>query len=260
MDYKNLIYSVEDAIALVTLNRPEVRNALNDELLEELLLVFHTVERDDGVRVVIITGNEKAFSGGADIRKFKAIDSPIEAYSFLTRIQKVINRLEDIPKPTIAAIAGTALGGGTEISLACDLRIAAENALFGLPEINLGIVPGCGGTQRLPRAVGRATAGELLFTGRPVGAEEALAIGLVNKVVPVVELMKEAYGMARVISSKPPLAVRMIKACLKDGLQMGLPQALEYEGRCAEFLLATEDHREGVRAFLEKRKPDFKGK
>ena len=260
MKYNALKYSEDNAIALITLNRPEVRNALNDELLNELEDIIRLIERNDDVRVVIIAGCDDFFCAGADIRKLKEWRSPLDAHSFLVKIQRVINKLETIPQPTIAAVSGIALGGGTEISLACNLRIAAENALFGQTEINIGIIPGAGGTQRLPRTVGLAIAAELLFTGRTVKADEALRIGLVNEVVPVDELMNKATAIARQIADKPLWAVRMTKVCLRDGLQMNLSQALEYEGRCFEFLVSTDDHREGVDAFLEKRKPRFTGK
>jgi len=260
VQHDTLIYSENDGIALITLNRPEVRNALNDQLLDELEDILGTIERNDEVRVVVVTGHNDFFCSGADIRKLKAWNSVMDAHLFLVKVQRVINKLETIPQPCIAAVSGTALGGGTEISLACDLRIAAGNAIFGQTEINLGIIPGAGGTQRLPRTVGLTAAKDMLFTGRRVSAEEALRMGLVSKVVPVDELLKEAMAIARRIAEKPPLAVRMTKMCLRDGLQMNLSQALAYEGRCFEFLVSTEDYREGVKAFLEKRKPCFTGK
>jgi enoyl-CoA hydratase len=260
MQHETLIYSENDGIALITFNRPEARNALNDHSLDELEDILGKVERNDEVRVVVVTGQSDFFCAGADIRKLDEWNSVLDAHLFLVKVQRVINMLETIPQPCIAAVSGAALGGGTEISLACDFCIAAENAIFGQTEINLGIIPGAGGTQRLPRKVGLTAAKDMLFTGRWVKADEALRIGLASKVVPGDELLREAMTLARRIAEKPPLAVRITKMCLRDGLQMNLTQALAYEGRCFEFLVSTEDHREGVKAFLEKRKPCFKGK
>lgn len=260
MQYSTLICSVDQAVALVTLNRLEARNALNEQLLDELEDVLELIARTDEVRVVIVTGHRDVFCAGADIRMLNGWGSVLEARSFHAKLERVINRFETIPQPVIAAVSGIALGGGTEISLACDLRIAADNAVFGQPEINLGFIPGAGGTQRLPRTIGLTLARELLFTGRHVNATEAFQIKLVNKVVPSAELMSEAMALARQIAEKPPLAVRMTKVCLRDGLEMNLCQALAYEGRCCDFLVATEDYREGMAAFLEKRTPCFTGK
>lgn len=260
MKYDTLIYSEDRHIASVRFNRPEVRNALNDQLLDEFEEILIQIEGKTDIKVVILEGHINFFCAGADIRMLKSWRSVLDAHSFLERIQQVVNKLETIPQPVIAAVSGMALGGGTEISLACNIRIASENAVFGQTEINLGIIPGAGGTQRLPRTVGLTIANELLFTGRRVRAAEALQIGLVNRVVPVGELNGEAFELALEMAKKPIWAVRMTKACLRDGLQMNLSQALSFEGRCFEFLISTEDYQEGVSAFLEKRKPCFKGK
>jgi len=260
MGYNTLIYSEDNGIAFVTLNCPKTRNALSHELLDELESAMALIERTEQVRVVVLSGHDDFFCAGADIRIMKEVGSILDSHSYRMKIQTVINHIETIPQPVIAAISGTALGGGTEICLACDLRIASENAVFGQTEINLGIIPGAGGTQRLPRTVGLTVARELLFTGRRVSAAEALQIRLVNKVVPISELMNEAIALARQIAEKPPWAVRMTKICLRDGMQMNLSQALAYEGKCSEFLISTDDHREAVTAFLEKRKPCFTGK
>lgn len=256
----SIVHKEETGVATLTLNRPEVKNAINDELLDALEAALLAIDASDQVRSVIITGGEKAFCAGADIRRLRDLDGPLEAHRFCTRIQKAIDLLETIHQPTIAAISGVAVGGGCEIALACDLRIAAESALLGQPEINLGIVPGAGGTQRLPRLIGLTAAKELLFTGRTVSADEALGLGLVNRVVPDEDLMREARRLAETIASKPPVAVTMTKLCLRHGLQMPLAEALSYEARCFEFLFSTDDHREGVAAFLEKRPASFKGK
>jgi len=260
MPYNTIIYAEDEGIAIITLNRPKVMNALNNEILDELESVLKIIERDEKLRVVIVTGHEKFFSAGADIGEIKKFTSPLEAHYFLTKVQRVINFLEEIPKPVIAAIAGLALGGGCEMSLACDLRIAAENAIFGQPEINIGVMPGAGGTQRLPRIIGLTKAKELLYTGDTLRANDALQIGLLNKVVPIKDLMGEARKMALKIIEKPPIAIKLTKMALTDGLKMNLSQALAYEGRCFEFLFSTEDHVEGMNAFIEKRKPQFKGK
>lgn len=260
MPFNTIIYAEDEGIAIITLNRPKVMNALNNEILDELESVLKNIERDDKVRVIIITGHEKFFSAGADLAEIRKYTTPLEAHYFLTKVQRVTNFLEIIPKPVIAAISGVALGGGCELSLACDLRIAADNAVFGQPEINVGIIPGAGGTQRLPRIIGLTKAKELLFTGGIINADEALRIGLLNKVVLVKDLMNEAKKMALKIVEKPPIAIKVTKMALTDGLQMSLPQALAYEGRCFEFLFSTEDRLEGLDAFIEKRKPQFKGK
>lgn len=259
MTYNTLKYSHENGIAVVTLNRPQVRNALNDELLDELESLLKDIDGDDRVRVVIVTGQEGCFSAGADISVLKKLVSLRAAQSFWSKIHRVTLLLENLPQPVIAAISGIALGGGCEISLACDLRVAAKDVVFGQPEINLGLIPGAGGTQRLPRTIGLTMAKELLYTARTVKAEEALRLGLVNRVVPVSDLMTEARAMAAQIAEKPALAVKSTKMCLRDGLQMTLLEALEYEGRCFEGLFGTNDYAEGVSAFLEKRKPRFTG-
>jgi enoyl-CoA hydratase len=260
MAYNTINFAEGDGIGIITLSRPKVMNALNDEILSELDRVLKSIERDDKVRVIIITGHEKFFSAGADLAEIKKYTTPLEIHYFLSKVQGVINFLEVIPKPVIAAVSGVALGGGCELSLACDLRIAADNAVFGQPEINVGIIPGAGGTQRLPRIIGLTKAKELLFTGGIINADEALRIGLLNKVVPVKDLMNEAKKMASKIVEKPAIAIKMTKMALTDGLQMNLSQALAYEGRCFEFLFSTEDRSEGLDAFIAKRKPQFKGK
>ena len=257
---KSLLRRVEDGIAVITLNRPEVRNALNEELVEELEHVLRDIDGDPEVKVVVVTGQGTSFSAGADIKNLKKLSEPVQAHLFCAEIQRTISYFENIAQPAIAAVSGIALGGGCEIALACDLRIAAENAVFGQTEINLGIIPGAGGTQRLPRTVGLTVASELLFTGRTVKADEALRIGLVNKVVPVSQLMDEAMKLAAIIAAKPPLAVKMTKSCIREGMQMDLAQALVYEARCFDFLSSTQDVSEGLSAFIEKRTPTFVGK
>lgn len=259
MQFNMLTVSVENNIAIVKLNRPEVFNALCLELLEELEKCFIALEKDDSVRVVIIAGDERFFCAGADVSQMVTVTAPSQIRPFIALIQRVFNSIEAFTRPVIAAVGGLALGGGTELALSCDLRIAADNALFSQPEIYLGVIPGAGGTQRLPRVVGLTRAKELLYTGGRVSAKEALEIGLVNKVVPPEKLLDEAKALAEKIAKRPPLAVMLTKACVNHGMEMPLAQGIAYEGRCFEWLFSTKDQREGMTAFLEKRKPQFKG-
>lgn len=259
MGYTTILYEKSGGIGTITLNRPESMNALNSTLMEELAHVFSEISTDNDVKVVIITGQEQCFAAGADITEVANINTPDDAYNF-SRAADVIRKLEDFDKPIIAAVSGVALGGGCELALACDLRIAAENAIFGLPEIKLGVLPGAGGTQRLPRLVGAANAKELLYTGDFINATEAYRIGLVNKIVPVETLRDEAKAMAKKIANRPGIALKMIKIAVNGGLSMDLKSAMAYEARCFEILFATEDRKEGMKAFIEKRKPAFKNR
>jgi len=259
MDYTTILYEKSEGIGTITLNRPESMNALNSSLMEELGHVFSEISTDNDVKVVIITGQEQFFAAGADITEVANIKTPDDAYNF-SRAADVIRKLEDFDKPIIAAVSGVALGGGCELALACDLRIAAENAVFGLPEIKLGVLPGAGGTQRLPRLVGAANAKELLYTGDFINATEAYRIGLVNKIVPVETLRDESKAMAKKIANRPGIALKMIKIAVNGGLSMDLKSAMAYEARCFEILFSTEDRKEGMTAFIEKRKPSFKNR
>ncbi len=259
MDYTTILYEKSEGIGTITLNRPESMNALNSSLMEELGHVFSEISTDNDVKVVIIKGQEQFFAAGADITEVANIKTPDDAYNF-SRAADVIRKLEDFDKPIIAAVSGVALGGGCELALACDLRIAAENAVFGLPEIKLGVLPGAGGTQRLPRLVGAANAKELLYTGDFINATEAYRIGLVNKIVPVETLRDESKAMAKKIANRPGIALKMIKIAVNGGLSMDLKSAMAYEARCFEILFATEDRKEGMTAFIEKRKPSFKNR
>ena len=261
MEYKTIIYEKKDRIGTITLNRPKSMNALNGDVLRELSDVLDVIGTDDEVKVVIITGgNEKFFAAGADITELEALQTPADAHVFVAKAQAAINKIEDLEKPVIAAISGYALGGGCEISMACDLRIAAENAVFGQPEITLGVIPGGGGTQRLPRIVGVTKARELLYTAATVDANEAYRIGLVNKVVPLASLMEEARKMASKIARQPGVALRITKLVINDGMNLDMKSALAYEARGFEILFSTEDQKEGTKAFVEKRKPVFKDK
>ena len=259
MGFNTIIYEKKESVAHITLNRPKNLNALCDELLGELGEVFSAIEEDRDTGVVIITGNQKAFAAGADITEIMQVGTPLAAQSFVARIHKVFNRIESCSKPVIAAVSGYAFGGGCELALACDIRIAAENALFGLPEIKLGLIPGGGGTQRLSRLIGLGRAKELLFTGDTIDVNEAYRIGLVNKIVPTEALISETEKMAAKLTKLPAIAMKMNKLAANEGANMDLKSALAHESRCFEVLFSTADQKEGVQAFVEKRAPKFTG-
>lgn len=259
MAYETIIIQIEEGIATITLNRPKVLNALNDQVFNELAEAAATLEADPSIRVVIITGGEKVFAAGADIGQMAsatAMDMAIGEKA-AHRAQRTI---ENMSKPVIAAIAGYALGGGCELALVADVRIAADNAQLGLPEITLGILPGGGGTQRLPRLIGPSKAKELIFSGDFINAEEALRIGLVNKIVPVDQLFVEAKKMAKRFSSRGAVALHLAKSSVNEGLRMDLEAGLQYEHKCFSLLFATQDQKEGMKAFLEKRAAKFQGR
>ncbi len=257
MNYTYIIVTCEEGVGLIQLNRPKVLNALNGALMEELTSAALELDRDDSVRCLIITGNERAFASGADIKEM----AEASAVEMLERSGiSYWDRLRTVRKPIIAAVSGLALGGGCELAMACDIIIAAENAQFGQPEINIGVMPGAGGTQRLTRALGKSKAMELVLTGARISAREAEARGLVSRVVPVEVYLDEAKKLAREIASKPPVAVRLAKESVNKAFEVSLTDGLEYERRLFYFLFATEDQREGMRAFIEKRKPEWKGK
>lgn len=256
--YENLKLEQEGAVLTVTFNRPAVRNALDPATWAELRAVVREVKGDESVKVVILTGaGEKAFASGADIRSLR--DRNQWEY-FRSEAQDVLLELENLPKPVIAAINGVALGGGCEVCLAADIRIAADHARFGQPEVNLGILPSAGGTQRLARLVGVGRAKELILTGEIIDAQEALRIGLVNHVVPAAELMNAARAMAEKILTKGPLAVGLAKLAINVGLNTDLASGLAYEKLAQTLLFTTEDKYEGTTAFLEKRPARFKGR
>lgn len=260
MGYKNLLVKVEPPIATVTINRPNVLNALDDETIAELWVAFLLLEKNDAVRVILLTGaGEKAFVAGADINELKAADVPGSRVK-CEQGQGLLFKMEQMDKAVIAVINGFALGGGCEIAMAADIRIAADTAKLGQPEVNLGIIPGYGGTQRLPRLVGEGKAKELIFTGEVIDAAEAYRIGLVDKVVPKAELVAEAKKMAEKIASKGPLAIAAAKRAIRLGMSTDLKSGCEYEAAEFSALAASEDKREGTSAFLEKRKANFKGK
>ena len=252
-------FEKNEGIGIIFLNRPKQMNALSVDLVEELSGLLDEIAGDVEIGVVIITGNERVFCVGADIKEVSSVDSPVKAHSFFAKIRSLFDKIEDLEKPVIAAVAGFALGGGCELALACDLRIAAENAKFGLPEIKLGIIPGGGGTQRLLRIMGVTKAKELIYTGESIDAKEAFARGLVNKVVTVESLMDEAKKMASKVTRHPSFALKMAKHAVNGGINMDIKSAIAYEARCLEILFSTEDMNEGINAFIEKRKPNFLG-
>ena len=260
MKYQHLLYSKEEGIGIVTINRPAALNALSTEVYSELHELFQEIEDDQDVRVVIITGSgEKAFVAGADIADMKPRDT-VQVRSFAATGRSAADRIYSLSKPVIAAVNGYALGGGLELAMCCDLVIAAENARFGQPEINLAIIPGGGGTQRLPRLVGMTRAKELIYTGDMIDANTALAWGLVNKVVPAENLMAEARELARKLLSKSSIALARAKKAITTGVNMDLASGIDLEEQCFALCFGTEDQKEGMGAFLEKRKPQFKGK
>lgn len=260
MPYEFLSTERDAGVLIITINRPKVLNALNAGTLDELGAVFDDAAGDDSVRVIVITGaGEKSFVAGADITEL-AVQTPVGGRDHARRGQKLFDRIERFGKPVIAAVNGFALGGGCELAMACTLRIAAENARFGQPEINLGLIPGYAGTQRLARLVGRGRALEVLLGGDPIGAEEAWRIGLVNRVVPAAALMDEVRKMAHALASKPAVAIRFILDAVASGLEMPFAEAEDHEATLFGLVSTTDDMREGTRAFLEKRKPIFTGK
>jgi enoyl-CoA hydratase len=248
----------EDGVAVLIIDRQEKLNALDPQVTEEIGQSLLELEAE-GPRTIIVTGaGERSFVAGADISAMSVMD-PLEAKRFSEIGHAAMALLDRSPVPTIAAIGGFALGGGCEVALACDIRVAAENATFGFPEVSLGILPGMGGTQRLPRLVGPALAKELIFTGRRIGAEEAREIGLVNRVVPQGEALSAARELAAEIAANAPLAVRHAKSATNRALDVDLVSGLEYEADQFALLFSTEDAREGMGAFAERRKPEFKG-
>jgi len=256
---KTVIFEKEGRIATVMINRPDFLNALNRDVWEEFEEVLRKIKGDDEIGVIIVTGvGEKAFVAGADVNEFVEM-SKQEWLEFLKKGKQILYNLENLEKPVIAAVNGFAMGGGCELALACHIRIASENAVFGLPEVGLGLIPGAGGTQRLPRAVGKAKATEVILTGSSVNAQEALRIGLVNQVVPISELRKTCKKMAEKILSKAPLSVKYALGSIHNVDKVNLKEGLDLETEALIKSYSTKDRVEGVRAFIEKRKPVFKG-
>ncbi len=257
MTYKNILIDIKERVATVTINRPKALNALNKETLLEMLDCFVELKDSGEVLAVIITGGgEKAFVAGADISFMQSLTAA-EGKKFGELGHGVLRAIENLPQPVIAAINGFALGGGCELSLACDMRFASKNAKFGQPEVNLGVIPGFGGTQRLPRLIGKGLATEILFSGKMIDAEEACRIGLVNQVYESDKLLEECMVLAKMIASRGPAAVQLCKEVVNNGIEMDLNRACSYEADLFALCFATDEQTEGMAAFLEKRSPQF---
>lgn len=260
MQFKNLLLEIKESIATVTFNRPKALNALNHETVQEAISCFRKLKNDDAVQVVIVTGSgTKAFVAGADIPSMREL-TPLAARNFAFLGQELTNTIEGLGKPVIAAVNGFALGGGCELAIACDMRLASDNAQFGQPEVNLGVIPGFGGTQRLPRIIGKGHACELIFTGDMIDAAEAYRIGLVNRVVPQDQLLPVCRTIAAKIISRGPVAVSLSKDAIINGMEMDLARACVYEAGQFALCFASPDQKEGMDAFLEKRQPRFQVK
>ncbi|NLU45189.1 MAG: crotonase [Acholeplasmataceae bacterium] len=259
-EYKNLLVQMEQGITVVTINRPKSMNALNSSTLEEMKQLFAILAKDEATKIVIITGGgESAFVAGADIVEMQKLN-PMESRKFSILGQTVFNTIENLPQIVIAAVNGYALGGGCELAMACDIRIASTKAVFGQPEVSLGIIPGFGGTQRLAQLVGKGRAKEIICTTNMIKAEDAYRIGLVNAMVEPTELMDAAKVMANKIMSKAPVAVQLAKDAINRGFDMNLQAGLAYEADNFGICFGTDDQKEGMKAYLEKRKPVFAGK
>jgi enoyl-CoA hydratase len=260
MAFDTLLIERDGATAIVTINRPKVLNALNAQTLDELRRAILELKQDEGVRVVILTGaGEKSFVAGADINEL-AVQTPTSGREHALAGQQVLDLIENLGKPVIAAINGYALGGGCELAMACTLRIAADTARLGQPEVALGLIPGYAGTQRLSRLVGKGKAMEMILTGAPITADEAHRIGLVNRVVPAADLMADARALAAQLGKNAPIAMRYIINAVTRGVEIPFADACQYEATLFGLVASTDDMREGTAAFLEKRKPEFKGR
>ena len=260
MNFENILFEKKDSIAYITINRPKVLNALNSATMGELRTIFTQLKDEREVRVVILTGSgEKSFVAGADIGELQK-NNPIEAKEYTHRGQAVLDLIENLGRPVIACINGFALGGGCELAMACTMRLATENAKLGQPEVKLGIIPGYGGTQRLPRLVGKGIAAQLLLTGEMISAQEAHRIGLVNEVVPAAQLISRAEAIAQSIIKNAPLAIQYCLEAVNHGMEMTLQEGLYLEATLFAVCCATEDKKEGTTAFLEKRSANFAGK
>jgi enoyl-CoA hydratase len=257
MTYEMILTETRGRVGLIKLNRPQALNALNRQLLRELMDALDAFDRDEEIGAMVITGDEKAFAAGADIKEMA--DQSIEQMIDRDHVA-VFGRIRTIRKPVIAAVSGWALGGGCEVALSCDMIVASESARFGQPEINIGVIPGAGGTQRLARAVGKVIAMEMILNDRKLTAQEAYQFGMVNRVVPVEKYLEEALKLAEEIAARAPVAVRAAKKMINQTFELPLSEGLAEEKQVFYNLFGTEDQKEGMRAFIEKRKPDWKGK
>jgi len=260
IEFKNTLYEKAEGTATITINRPEVRNALNEDTVIELLNRLEDAEKDQNVRVIVITGaGDRAFCSGLDLNIVKGV-SPLRGTELSRFGQQLCNRIEALGKPVIAAINGYALGGGIELAMACDIRIASENAQIGQTELNVGLIPGWGGTQRLPRYVGKGIAKEMIFTGKRIDAKTAERLGIVNMVVPVDQFRAKVQELATEIAGKPPIALKLCKALINNSVEAHPEVGFWQEAEAFGIVASTDDFKEGVAAFLEKRKPQYKGK
>ncbi len=258
MNYESLVVGTEGALGMIALNRPEALNALNTKMVTELISALNEFEADEEVRCVVIYGSERAFSAGADIKEMAdmtAVQMAMTGHFF-----PLWDKIGRYPKPIVGALSGFVLGGGLELAMSCDVLIASETTQFGQPEIDIGVMPGGGGTQRLTRAVGKYKAMEMVLTGKRIGAEEAKTLGLVSRVVPKETYLSEAKKVAGEIAAKSPVAVRLAKMAVNKAFEMGLGDGLDFERELFYLLFASEDKAEGMKAFMEKRKPEFRGK
>jgi len=258
--FKNIVYQKTNGHARLTINRPEVRNALNRETRIELRTALEDAREDDSVRVIVVTGaGDKAFSAGADIKEIQNL-TPLEMREYVKLSRNVTNMIERMDKPVIAAVNGYALGGGFELAMACDIIVASDNARFGLPEILIGIFPGGGGTQRLPKLIGTKKAKEMIFTGDMITAADAERMGLVNKVVPAAKLNETVEDLAKKIQGRSSIILKLAKSALNQSMEVGQSAGLSYELEAFALCFSTEDQKEGMRAFIEKRQPIYKGR